>query len=104
MGYIADYNGLDANKYNGNKDFRGFLAANGYENFLPYVGNDGKGDFRKMAQNPAYADQTQRNLGGAMQELYGWWSNKTRGQYSDPRQGGWLLRPSGGSRSTGKSR
>ena len=87
MGYIADYNGLDANKYNGNKDFRGFLAANGYENFLPYVGNDGKGDFRRMAQNPAYADQTQRNLGGAMQELYGWWSNKTRGQYSDPRQG-----------------
>ena len=87
MGYIADYNGLDANKYNGSKDFRGFLAANGYENFLPYVGNDGKGDFRRMAQNPAYADQTQRNLGGAMQELYGWWSNKTRGQYSDPRQG-----------------
>ena len=87
MGYIADYNGLDANKYNGSKDFRGFLAANGYENFLPYVGNDGKGDFRKMAQNPAYADQTQRNMSGAMQELYGWWSNKTRGQYSDPRQG-----------------
>ena len=87
MGYIADYNGLDANKYNGSNDFRGFLAANGYENFLPYVGNDGKGDFRRMAQNPAYADQTQRNMSGAMQELYGWWSNKTRGQYSDPRQG-----------------
>ena len=87
MGYIADYNGLDVNKYNGSNDFRGFLAANGYENFLPYVGNDGKGDFRRMAQNPAYADQTQRNMSGAMQELYGWWSNKTRGQYSDPRQG-----------------
>lgn len=88
MGYIDNYNGLDPNKYSGNKDFRGFLAANGYEKFLPYVGNDGNGDFRKMAQNPEYADQTQRNLGGAMQELYGWWADKTRRQYSDPRQGG----------------
>ena len=87
MGYIADYNGLDANKYNGNKDFRGFLAANGYENFLPYVGNDGKGDFRRMAQNPAYADQTQRNLGGAIQELYDWWG-KNKKQYSSKPQGG----------------
>ena len=94
MGYIADYNGLDANKYNGSNDFRGFLAANGYENFLPYVGNDGKGDFRRMAQNPAYADQTQRNLGGAMQELHDWWSqNKT--QYYSPslRQGGGYYDP-----------
>ena len=93
MGYIDNYNGLDPNKYSGNKDFRGFLAANGYEKFLPYVGNDGNGDFRKMAQNPEYADQTQRNLGGAMQELYGWWSDKTRGQYSDPRQGGGYYNP-----------
>ena len=93
MGYIDNYNGLDPNKYSGNKDFRGFLAANGYEKFLPYVGNDGNGDFRKMAQNPAYADQTQRNLGGGMQELYGWWSDKTRGQYSDPRQGGGSYNP-----------
>ena len=96
MGYIANYNGLDANKYNGSNDFRGFLAANGYENFLPYVGNDGKGDFRRMAQNPAYADQTQRNLGGAMQELHDWWSKnnadvnrrysvKPQGGYYDPR-------------------
>lgn len=88
MGYIDNYNGLDPNKYSGNKDFRGFLAANGYEKFLPYVGNDGKGDFRKMAQNPEYANQTQANLGGGMQELYNWWSDKTRRQYSDPRQGG----------------
>ena len=87
MGYIANYNGLDANKYNGNKDFRGFLAANGYENFLPYVGNDGKGDFRRMAQNPAYADQTQRNLGGAMQELYDWWGKNKTQHTADPRQG-----------------
>jgi len=48
MGYITNYDGLDANRYNGNNDFRGFLAANGYGKFLPYVGNDGKGDFRKM--------------------------------------------------------
>lgn len=93
MGYIADYNGLDANKYNGSNDFRGFLAANGYENFLPYVGNDGKGDFRRMAQNPAYADQTQRNLGGAMQELHDWWGKNNAGmnrqQYPDPRSGGY---------------
>ncbi len=41
MSYITNYNGLDANKYNGSNDFRGFLAANGYEKFLPYVGNDG---------------------------------------------------------------
>ena len=88
MGYIDNYNGLDPNKYSGNKDFRGFLAANGYEKFLPYVGNDGKGDFRRMAQNPEYANQSQANLGGAMQELYGWWADKTRRQYSDPRQGG----------------
>ena len=88
MGYIDNYNGLDPNKYSGNKDFRGFLAANGYEKFLPYVGNDGNGDFRKMAQNPEYANQTQANLGGGMQELYNWWSDKTRRQYSDPRQGG----------------
>ena len=94
MSYITDYNGLNANKYNGSNDFRGFLAANGYENFLPYVGNDGKGDFRRMAQNPAYADQTQRNLGGAMQELHDWWSqNKT--QYYSPslRQGGGYYDP-----------
>ena len=93
MGYITDYNGLNANKYNGSNDFRGFLAANGYENFLPYVGNDGKGDFRRMAQNPAYADQTQRNLGGAMQELHDWWSKNNAGmnrqQYPDPRSGGY---------------
>ena len=96
MSYITDYNGLDANKYNGSNDFRGFLAANGYENFSPYVGNDGKGDFRRMAQNPAYADQTQRNLGGAMQELYGWWgknnANNNR-RYTDPRSGGGYYDP-----------
>ena len=93
MGYIDNYNGLDPNKYSGNKDFRGFLAANGYEKFLPYVGNDGNGDFRKMAQNPEYADQTQRNLGGAMQELYGWWSDKTRGHYVKPQGGGGSYNP-----------
>lgn len=91
MGYIANYNGLDANKYNGSNDFRGFLAANGYEKFLPYVGNDGKGDFRRMAQNPEYANQSQANLGGGMQELHDWWSknnaNRNR-QYADPRSGG----------------
>lgn len=87
MGYIDNYNGLDPNKYSGNKDFRGFLAANGYEKFLPYVGNDGNGDFRKMAQNPEYANQTQANLSGGMQELYNWWSDKTRGHYVKP-QGG----------------
>lgn len=92
MGYIANYNGLDANKYNGSNDFRGFLAANGYEKFLPYVGNDGKGDFRRMAQNPEYANQTQANLGGGMQELHDWWSknnaNNNR-QYSAKPQGGY---------------
>lgn len=87
MGYIANYNGLDANKYNGSNDFRGFLAANGYEKFLPYVGNDGNGDFRKMAQNPEYANQTQANLGGGMQELYGWW-NKNKTQHGVNPQGG----------------
>lgn len=93
MGYIDNYNGLDPNKYSGNKDFRGFLAANGYEKFLPYVGNDGNGDFRKMAQNPEYANQTQANLSGGMQELYNWWADKTRGQYPDPRQGGGSYNP-----------
>lgn len=91
MSYIANYNGLDANKYNGSNDFRGFLAANGYEKFLPYVGNDGKGDFRRMAQNPEYANQTQANLGGGMQELHDWWSKNNANmnrQYSDPRSGG----------------
>ena len=91
MGYIANYNGLDANKYNGSNDFRGFLAANGYEKFLPYVGNDGKGDFRRMAQNPEYANQTQTNLGGGMQELHDWWSKNNANmnrQYTDPRSGG----------------
>ena len=88
MGYIDNYNGLDPNKYSGNKDFRGFLAANGYEKFLPYVGNDGKGDFRRMEKDPEYANQTQANLSGGMQELYNWWSDKTRRQYTDPRSGG----------------
>nr|DAT10665.1 MAG TPA: hypothetical protein [Caudoviricetes sp.] len=96
MGYIANYNGLDANKYNGSNDFRGFLAANGYEKFLPYVGNDGKGDFRRMAQNPEYANQSQANLGGGMQELHDWWSknnaNRNR-QYADPRSGGGSYNP-----------
>jgi len=91
MGYIDNYNGLDANRYNGNNDFRGFLAANGYGKFLPYVGNDGKGDFRRMAQNPEYANQTQANLGGGMQELHDWWSKNNANmnrQYTDPRSGG----------------
>lgn len=91
MGYIDNYNGLDANKYNGSNDFRGFLAANGYEKFLPYVGNDGKGDFRRMAQNPEYANQSQANLGGGMQELHDWWSKNNANmnrQYTDPRSGG----------------
>ena len=89
MGYIANYNGLDANKYSGNKDFRGFLAANGYEKFLPYVGNDGNGDFRKMAQNPEYANQTQANLGGGMQELHDWWVKNKEQHTVDPRSGGY---------------
>ena len=89
MGYIANYNGLDPNKYSGNKDFRGFLAANGYEKFLPYVGNDGNGDFRKMAQNPEYANQTQANLGGGMQELHDWWSKNKTQNTADPRSGGY---------------
>ena len=93
MGYITNYNGLDANKYNGNKDFRGFLAANGYEKFLPYVGNDGNGDFRKMAQNPEYANQSQANLGGAMQELYGWWDKNKTQHTADPRQGSGYYNP-----------
>lgn len=91
MSYIANHNGLDANKYNGSNDFRGFLAANGYEKFLPYVGNDGKGDFRRMAQNPEYANQSQANLGGGMQELHDWWSKNNANmnrQYTDPRSGG----------------
>ncbi len=97
MSYITNYNGLDANKYNGNNDFRGFLAANGYEKFLPYVGNDGKGDFRRMAQNPEYANQSQANLGGGMQELHDWWSknnaNNNRQYNVDPRQGGGSYNP-----------
>lgn len=32
---------LDYNNYKGNDDFRGFLAANGFNNFLKYTGNDG---------------------------------------------------------------
>lgn len=91
MSYIANYNGLDANRYNGNNDFRGFLAANGYEKFLPYVGNDGKGDFRKMEKDPEFANQTQANLGGGMQELHDWWSKNNANmnrQYTDPRSGG----------------
>ena len=97
MSYIANYNGLDANKYNGSNDFRGFLAANGYEKFLPYVGNDGKGDFRRMAQNQEYANQTQTNLGRGMQELHDWWSknnaNNNRQYNVDPRQGGGYYNP-----------
>ena len=89
MGYIDNYNGLDPNKYSGNKDFRGFLAANGYEKFLPYVGNDGKGDFRKMEKDPEYANQTQANLSGGMQELYGWWDKNKTQHTTDPRQGGY---------------
>lgn len=93
MGYIDNYNGLDPNKYSGNKDFRGFLAANGYEKFLPYVGNDGNGDFRKMAQNPEYANQTQANLGGGMQELHDWWSKNKTQNTSDLRGGGGYYNP-----------
>lgn len=89
MGYIDNYNGLDPNKYSGNKDFRGFLAANGYEKFLPYVGNDGKGDFRRMEKDPEYANQTQANLSGGMQELYNWWDKNKTQHTTDPRQGGY---------------
>ena len=63
MGYIANYNGLDANKYSGNKDFRGFLAANGYEKFLPYVGNDGNGDFSKNGTKPRICQPDSSKLG-----------------------------------------
>ena len=51
MGYIADYNGLDANKYNGSKDFRGFLARNGFNNLLKYTGNDGGVDRNALIRN-----------------------------------------------------
>lgn len=39
---------LDYNNYKGNDDFRGFLAANGFDNFLKYTGNDGGVDREAM--------------------------------------------------------
>lgn len=39
---------LDYRNYKGNDDFRGFLAANGFDNFLKYTGNDGGVDREAM--------------------------------------------------------
>ena len=42
---------LDYNNYNGNRDFRGFLAGNGFNNLLKYTGNDGGVDRNALIRN-----------------------------------------------------
>lgn len=98
---------LDYNKYNGNDDFRGFLAANGFDNFLKYTGNDGGVDREAMIRynhpdGTGFNDANDLGFEYAgthhlVKGLYNDWKKNNVNQnkrekpdpvYSDPRQGG----------------
>ena len=99
---------LDYNNYKGNDDFRGFLAANGFDNFLKYTGNDGGVDREAMIRYN-HPDGTGFNTANDLafeyagthhlvKGLYDNWKknnlNQNKGDkptpvYSDPRQGGY---------------
>ena len=73
---------LDYNNYNGKDDFRGFLAANGFNNFLKYTGNDGGVD-RNALIRANHPDGTGFNDANDLGFEYAGTSNVVRGLYND---------------------
>lgn len=73
---------LDYGKYNGNDDFRGFLAGNGFNNLLKYTGNDGGVDRNAMIRTN-HPDGTGFNDANDLGFEYAGTSNLVRGLYND---------------------
>ena len=73
---------LDYGKYNGNDDFRGFLAANGLHGMLSYTGNDGGVDRNAMIRTN-HPDGTGFNDANDLGFEYAGTSNLVRGLYND---------------------
>lgn len=73
---------LDYNNYNGNRDFRGFLAGNGFNNLLKYTGNDGGVDRDAMIRTN-HPDGTGFNDANDLGFEYAGTSNLVRGLYND---------------------
>lgn len=73
---------LDYGKYNGNDDFRGFLAGNGFNNLLKYTGNDGGVDRDAMIRTN-HPDGTGFNDANDLGFEYAGTSNLVRGLYND---------------------
>lgn len=73
---------LDYSNYKGNNDFRGFLAANGFNNFLKYTGNDGGVDRNAMIRTN-HPDGTGFNDANDLGFEYAGTSNLVRGLYND---------------------
>ena len=73
---------LDYNNYNGNRDFRGFLARNGFNNLLKYTGNDGGVDRDAMIRTN-HPDGTGFNDANDLGFEYAGTSHLVRGLYND---------------------
>lgn len=73
---------LDYSNYKGNNDFRGFLAENGFNNFLKYTGNDGGVDRDAMIRTN-HPDGTGFNDANDLGFEYAGTSNLVRGLYND---------------------
>lgn len=73
---------LDYNNYNGNNDFRGFLAGNGFNNLLKYTGNDGGVDRNAMIRTN-HPDGTGFNDANDLGFEYAGTSHLVRGLYND---------------------
>jgi len=73
---------LDYNNYNGNRDFRGFLAGNGFNNLLKYTGNDGGVDRDAMIRTN-HPDGTGFNDANDLGFEYAGTSHLVRGLYND---------------------
>ena len=73
---------LDYSNYKGNDDFRGFLAGNGFNNFLKYVGKDGGVDRNAMIR-ANHPDGTGFNDANDLGFEYAGTSNTVRGLYNN---------------------
>ena len=96
---------LDYGKYNGNDDFRGFLAANGLHGMLSYTGNDGGVDRDALIRKnhpdgPGFNDANELGreytmTNALVRNLYNNWStvrnnrNKPTPTPSNPQGGGY---------------
>lgn len=73
---------LDYGKYNGNDDFRGFLAGNGLNSLLKYTGNDGGVD-RDALIRAKHPDGTGFNDANDLGQEYAGVSSTVRGLYNN---------------------